>query len=528
MKYALAMSTALLLAMIQVQPAMAQKNGNNSLVSQAIAAEGGADALRALKGVGIKADVKLWGPEQSESPGGAPRDYGIANLTITWDLARGMARTEWDRDQKYPSADKLKYTETVLPTMGMLTNTAGYPANQLGNFPMSGTRVATHLRELMRASPTLLLAALDQPASVGPMGPQKMGNQSLPAIALTAGGTKFTILFDSKTKLPAVIRTRDDDNVFGDANYDLELGDWKAVGGVKIAHSLSYKINGIEVQKVTYTNVTANPSIAADAFNLPDAVKTAAKAPATGNVPYQWILRRQFLARYADTDGIIYPPNGSLKLVELAPNVQHVQGAGANNLIVAMKDHLVIVDAPYGDLQSLQVIALAKSKYPGKPIKTLILSHHHNDHSGGTRAFVAEGAQVIVAAPGKAHFDKTLKMAHTVVPDEMQKKGRVSVKVVEVKDTMTLKDDSTEVRLYNIPNPHVNGYLLVHVAKENVVYTTDLLSPRGQVDRTPGTVAVGDALKKYGITGSTIAGGHGTVVKQAEIGPALGMVGAAR
>ena len=325
-----------------------------------------------------------------------------------------------------------------------------------------------------------------------------------------------------------MIRTRDDDNVFGDANYDLELGDWKAVGGVKIAHSLSYKINGIEVQKVTYTNVTANPSIAADAFNLPDAVKTAAKAPATGNVPYQWILRRQFLARYADTDGIIYPPNGSLKLVELAPNVQHVQGAGANNLIVAMKDHLVIVDAPYGDLQSLQVIALAKSKYPGKPIKTLILSHHHNDHSGGTRAFVAEGAQVIVAAPGKAHFDKTLKMAHTVVPDEMQKKGRVSVKVVEVKDTMTLKDDSTEVRLYNIPNPHVNGYLLVHVAKENVVYTTDLLSPRGQVDRTPGTVAVGDALKKYGITGSTIAGGHGTVVKQAEIGPALGMVGAAR
>jgi hypothetical protein len=268
---------------------------------------------------------------------------------------------------------------------------------------MSGTRVATHLRELMRASPTLLLAALDQPASVGPMGPQKMGNQSLPAIALTAGGTKFTILFDGKTHLPTVIRTRDDDNVFGDANYDLELGDWKAVGGVKIAHSLSYKINGIEVQKVTYTNVTANPSIAADAFNLPDAVKTAAKAPATGNVPYQWILRRQFLARYADTDGIIYPPNGSLKLVELAPNVQHVQGAGANNLIVAMKDDLVIVDAPYGDLQSLQVIALAKSKYPGKPIKTLILSHHHNDHSGGTRAFVAEGAQVIVAAPGKAH-----------------------------------------------------------------------------------------------------------------------------
>jgi len=521
MKHALSISAALLLAASQAQPAMAQKNGN--LVSQAVAAEGGADALRALKGLSIKAQVKYWGPEQSETPGGEARVYGDGNLTITWDLARGMARTELDRDQKYPAPEKLKYTETVTPTMGMLTNQQG------ANSAMSGVRLATHLRELTRASPILMLTALDQPASVGPMGPQRMGKQSMPAVSLTAGGTKFTVLFDSKTKLPAVIRTRDDDNVVGDANYDLELGDWKTVGGAKIAHSLSYKINGVEVQRITYTNVSANPSIAADAFNIPDNVKSAAKGPATGNVPYQWVLRRQFLSRYADTDAIIYPPGGSLKLVELAPNVQHVQGAGANNLIVAMKDHLVVVDAPYGDLQTSQVIKLAKDKYPGKPIRTLILSHHHNDHSGGTRGFVAEGAQVIVAAPGKAHFDRTLKMAHTVVPDELQKKGRLAIKVVEVKDAMTVKDDTSEVRLYNIPNPHVNGYLLVHVAKENIVYTTDLLSPRGpQVDRTPGTVAVGDALKKYGIAGATIAGGHGTTGKQSDMAAALGMEVGAR
>jgi glyoxylase-like metal-dependent hydrolase (beta-lactamase superfamily II) len=514
MKYAFAMSAALLLGFTQVQPAMAQKNGN-SLVNQAITAEGGADALRALKGLSIKADAHFYGPEQSETPGGPARDYGTANVTITWDLGKGMAATLLDRDQKYPAPEKLKYTEIVTPTAGAVTD-------EKGSTGMSGVRLATHLRELMRASPTLLLAALDDPKSVGAMGPQKMGSHSMPAIALTAGGTKFTILFDSNTKLPAVIRTRDDDNVVGDANYDLELGDWKAVGGVKIAHSLSYKINGIEVANINYKEVTANPSIAATAFNIPDAAKAAAKAPATGNVPYQWVLRRQFLSRYADTDGIIYAPNGSLKLVELAPNVQHVQGAGANNLIVAMKDHLVVVDAPYGDLQSLQVIALAKSKYPGKPIKTLILTHHHNDHSGGTRAFVAEGAQVIVAAPGKAHFDKTLKMPHTIVPDEMQKKGRVSVKVVEVKDTLSVKDDSEEIRLMNIPNPHVNGYLLVHVAKANVVFVTDLISPRGQpIGRSPQTVAVGEGLKKMGVTGATIAGGHGTTAKQADITPAL-------
>src|ERR1700704_124976 len=245
MKYAFAMSAALLLGLTQVQPAMAQKNGN-SLVNQAITAEGGADALRALKGLSIKADAHFYGPEQSETAGGPARDYGTADITITWDLAKGMAATTLTRDQKYPAPEKLKYTEIVTPTAGAVTD-------EKGSTGMSGVRLATHLRELMRASPTLLLTALDDPKSVGAMGPQKMGSHSMPAIALTAGGTKFTILFDSNTKLPAVIRTRDDDNVVGDANYDLELGDWKAVGGVKIAHSLSYKINGVEVLKVTYT-----------------------------------------------------------------------------------------------------------------------------------------------------------------------------------------------------------------------------------------------------------------------------------
>ena len=51
--------------------------------------------------------------------------------------------------------------------------------------------------------------------------------------------------------------------------------------------------------------------------------------------------------------------------------------------------------------------------------------------------------------------------------------------VQEVKDTLSLKDDTVEINLYNIPNPHVDGILLVHVVKENIVWVTDLVSPRG-------------------------------------------------
>jgi len=86
---------------------------------------------------------------------------------------------------------------------------------------------------------------------------------------------------------------------------------------------------------------------------------------------------------------------------------------------------------------------------------------------------------------------------------------------------MSLKDDTEEIRLYKSPNPHLPGMIIGLVVKPNILYVTDLISPRGPIQRDPGTVAVGDALRKYGITGVTIAGVHGTTVKQSDILPAL-------
>ena len=76
-------------------------------------------------------------------------------------------------------------------------------------------------------------------------------------------------------------------------------------------------------------------------------------------------------------------------------------------------------DAPYGELQSRWVIDEAKKKYPGKPIRYLVLTHHHMDHTGGTRTYMAEGATVIVPTPDKAYFEKVARMPHTVAPDEL-------------------------------------------------------------------------------------------------------------
>src|ERR1700704_3480696 len=238
---------------------------------------------------------------------------------------------------------------------------------------------------------------------------------------------------------------------------------------------------------------TSSCSIARATFAVPDAVKAAAKPPATGNVPYQWVLRRIFLARFTDSDAIYFPPNGSFKLVELSPNVQMVQGGGANNLIVNQRDGIVVVDAPVDEGQSAEVINLAKAKYRAKPIKTLVLTHHHMDHTGGMRTFAAEGATVIVPAPDRVYFENVIKASHAAHPDAQQKAMKPA-NVQDVKETMSLKDDAAEINLINIPNPHVEGMLVVHVVKDNIVWVTDLVSPRGgPIGRNPGTVAVGGA-----------------------------------
>jgi Metallo-beta-lactamase superfamily len=181
-----------------------------------------------------------------------------------------------------------------------------------------------------------------------------------------------------------------------------------------------------------------------------------------------------------------------------------------------MNDGLVIFDAPCCETQSRWVIDAAKAKYPGKPIKYLVLTHHHMDHTGGSRAYVAEGATVIVPDTAQAYFARHLAADRTVVADAQQKQAK-PLQVTAVSDKLTLKDDSVEIRLHKIANPHVDGMVIGHVVGPNIVWVTDIWSPGRDSPRTPGVVALHEAVKKLGITGATFAGGHGSSAPQEKL-----------
>jgi Metallo-beta-lactamase superfamily len=525
---------ALLFGAASPQPASAQSSEPLALVKRAVDAMGGVDALRSLRRLSIKGEVRHWEPEESYVAGGPPVFTDHSTFAIAWDVEKGMARTDWDRAIQFPAVTNDIYSEIVTPGSGyadvagtdLVIAQSDLPPK--GKQAMSGIRLAAHLREMERTSPILLLKAIDSQQSLSASPDQMLGGGafhggfggvfpavSLPAVAFADGGTTFTILFDRTTHLPAAIRTLDDDAILGDSNYDLILSDWRPLGRAQVARSLTYTLDNIRIAKLAYTEVSANPAIPAGTFTIPDALRTAARPPANRNVPYQWVLRRLNFNRFPDSDAINFMPGGALKLVALSPNVQHVVAGSHNGLIVAMADYLVVFDAPINEWQARFTIGAARAKYPDKPVKYLVLTHHHTDHTGGARTYVAEGATVIVPRPDKAFFEQVFKAPHTVIPDELQKNPK-SATVIEVASRMTLKDGSGEIRLYNIANPHAEGMLIGHIVNDDLVWVTDMYSPARDQRKSPGAVNLRERLEQLGIRPSRLAGGHGGTASYAD------------
>src|SRR5216684_1967822 len=137
------------------QPAAAQSGAD--LVRQSVAAQGGAAALGSAKTTIIKGEAKHWEPGQSYSPIGEAKFLGDSSYTQTVDNTTRTVRIDWDRDMKYPAVERLKFSEITTPTYGVVIDDKG------AQKPMSGIRLAAHLRERDRASPRLLLRALNDP-----------------------------------------------------------------------------------------------------------------------------------------------------------------------------------------------------------------------------------------------------------------------------------------------------------------------------------------------------------------------------
>src|SRR4029077_17181586 len=114
---------------------------------------------------------------------------------------------------------------------------------------------------------------------------------------------------------------------------------------------------------------------------------------------------------------------------------------------------------------------------PGKPIRYVINSHGHFDHSGGLRAAVAEGATIITHAQNRPYFERAFANANTINPDVLAKSGK-KARFKTVDEKLVLQDSTRTVELFHVDDSHhSDNFLMVYLPKERLLIEADSFTP---------------------------------------------------
>jgi glyoxylase-like metal-dependent hydrolase (beta-lactamase superfamily II) len=161
----------------------------------------------------------------------------------------------------------------------------------------------------------------------------------------------------------------------------------------------------------------------------------------------------------------------------MADGVWFLGGGTHNSVLVEYPSYLVMVEAPLNEERSLALIAEAKKLVPDKPIKYLVNTHHHFDHSGGVRTYVEEGAIIITNAMNKPFYEAAWKAPRTLAPDKLAQNPK-KAEFVTVKEKYVLADGARTLEIHHLQGEtHNEGMLIAYLPKEKILIEADDYTP---------------------------------------------------
>ena len=213
--------------------------------------------------------------------------------------------------------------------------------------------------------------------------------------------------------------------------------------------------------------------------------------------------------------------------VKLADGVWQLTPNGEGSILVEFNDYVVMVEAPGGDAVSMASIEKAKQLAPGKPIKYVVNSHHHADHAGGMRAYVAEGIPIITHESHRKYYEEQIfKNPHSINPDRLARMPRAPM-LEFIKDKRVLSDSSQALEIYLMKDqPHSEGLLMVYLPKSKQLIQADAYVPRPGAPPlpvpSPYTTNLVDNVSRLKLDVARVVQIHGGVVPYSEVLSAAG------
>lgn len=163
-----------------------------------------------------------------------------------------------------------------------------------------------------------------------------------------------------------------------------------------------------------------------------------------------------------------------IKVTKVSGNIYMLQGEGGNIAASVGDDGIVIVDDQYAPLADKIQAALKNLKITDKPVRFVINTHYHGDHTGGNEPFANTGSTVIA----QDNVRKRLETGGTAgnggsVKMEVKPAPKGALPVITFEHDVTVHLNGEDIRALHFPAGHTDGDAIIFFPKNNVVHMGD-------------------------------------------------------